>query len=108
MDMDMQHEHGYVAWTFTCTMDIGMKNGDWHSAWTWTCTMDMGMQHAHGHTEWTWTWICSMDMDMHYGKYTCSMENGHAYMITTHVGRQESPPACLWPLVRLSPNRLFW
>jgi hypothetical protein len=45
MAMEMQHGHGYVAWT-------------------WRCSIDMEMQHGHGYAAWTWTWICSVDMDM--------------------------------------------
>jgi hypothetical protein len=36
MDIDMQHEHGHAAWTWTCSMDMDTQHGFGHVAWTWT------------------------------------------------------------------------
>jgi hypothetical protein len=37
--MNMQHGHGHVVWTWTCSMDIDMQHGFGHAAWIWTTNM---------------------------------------------------------------------
>ncbi len=49
MDMDVQH--GHIAWTKTGSMDNG------HVSWTCTCNINMDMQHEHRHRHTAWTWI---------------------------------------------------
>jgi hypothetical protein len=58
--MDIQHEHGHVAWTWTYSID----NGHVNAAWTWTCSINIDMDILHGHERAAWR---RTYMDMHNG-----------------------------------------
>ncbi len=49
---DVQQGHRHVAWTRTCTVDLGMQyryGHTVHAPWTWICSMVMGLDMLHGH-----------------------------------------------------------
>jgi hypothetical protein len=63
MDMNVCHGHTacheHAVWTRKCNTDMDMQHEDGHAAWTWTLVMD-----KEGHIAgmltliltWTWTW----------------------------------------------------
>ncbi len=86
--LDIQHGHGHVARTWTCSTDmenltrnLNMRDAAWTltAAWIWTYSMDVDMQLGHklpaltstcrtdGHGHAVWMWTCIIDMNMQPG-----------------------------------------
>jgi chemotaxis methyl-accepting protein methylase len=82
MDMDMQHELGHTALTWTCSIDM-------EKVWTWACSMG--------------TEKCGMGMEMQ--QHRQSMLNVHVYAAGLHVHAAGPCPYCIYmPMLHVHVN----
>jgi hypothetical protein len=73
MDLDFQHGHRLLAWTWTSIIDMGVQHTHRHALWTWTrdFDMDMDMQRELRDAALTGTWILSLDGNIDSLKDAC-------------------------------------